>query len=67
MEGAREQQLLEAAERGDLKAVKALVDDIVNINCADRSGWTPIIHAAFGHHLGISTIIPINLPICQFL
>jgi len=56
MEGGKEQQLLEAAERGDLKAVKALVDNVANINCADRSGWTPIIHAASGHHLGISIL-----------
>jgi len=51
MEGGKERQLLDAAERGDLKAVESL-STAVNINCADTSGWNPLIHAAFGHHLG---------------
>ena len=56
MEGGKERQLLDAAERGDLKAVESL-STAVNINCADTSGWNPLIHAAFGHHLGTHPII----------
>ena len=48
----QEQRLLEASERGDLTSVKTLAKGVSNINCEDTSKWTPLIHAAFGHHLG---------------
>jgi ankyrin repeat protein len=42
-----EAALLQACEKGDLKAVKDLLDKGVNINARDRDGRQPIIEATY--------------------
>jgi len=55
-EGDQEQKLIEAAGRGDLSAVESLAKGVTNINCEDNRKWTPLIHAAYGHHLGMNKL-----------
>ncbi|MEO8435885.1 MAG: ankyrin repeat domain-containing protein [Pyrinomonadaceae bacterium] len=45
-----EQALLQASEKGDLAAVKALLDKGVNVNARDREGRQPLIEAAYWQH-----------------
>lgn len=45
-----EAALLQACEKGDLKAVKDLLDKGVNINARDRDGRQPIIEATYWQH-----------------
>gem|GEM_PF-1344991 len=41
------EQLLQAAGRGDLAAVNGLLARGAKINCTDENGWTPLIWAAY--------------------
>ena len=45
-----EQALLQASEKGDVAAVKSLVDKGVNVNARDREGRQPLIEAAYWQH-----------------
>ena len=45
-----EQALLQASAKGDLAAVKALLDKGVNVNARDREGRQPLIEAAYWQH-----------------
>lgn len=47
---AAEVELHQAANTGDVKAVRRLVANGVNVNIKDSNGWTPLIVATdFGH------------------
>lgn len=43
--------LIRAAEKGDLKTVRVLLENGADINAADRNGWTALMKAVKGHHL----------------
>ncbi|MDY0008160.1 MAG: ankyrin repeat domain-containing protein [Bdellovibrionales bacterium] len=43
--------LLRAAESGDLRQLRRLIEDGADINAADTQGWTPLMKAARNHHL----------------
>lgn len=43
---APEQRLLRAAELGDPATVAALLAAGTDVDCRDRGGWTPLMHAA---------------------
>jgi ankyrin repeat protein len=45
-----EQALLQACEKGDLGAVRALLDKSVNVNARDKEGREPLIEAAYWQH-----------------
>ncbi|MGD1155651.1 MAG: ankyrin repeat domain-containing protein [Terriglobia bacterium] len=38
--------LMQAAERGDLQAVKTLLASGADVNARDQRGWTPLMHAS---------------------
>ena len=42
--------LLEAAEKGDLQQVRALLDGGIDVNLRDRAGWTPLYKAVLHSH-----------------
>ncbi|KAH9123291.1 hypothetical protein AeMF1_005673, partial [Aphanomyces euteiches] len=52
-EASKEEQLIQAAESGDLKSVRALVANDANVMCADTHGETPLHKASRYGHLGI--------------
>jgi ankyrin repeat protein len=43
--------LIRAAEKGDLKTVRTLLENGADINAADKNGWTALMKAVKGHHL----------------
>jgi uncharacterized protein len=51
------QALIEAAKRGDLKQVQALLDKSVDVSVKDKSGWTALMHAAFKDHFDIVQLL----------
>ncbi len=44
---------IEAADRGDVKAVNSYINKGVNINCRDANGGTPLFYAANNSHLEV--------------
>jgi len=52
-----EQALLQASEKGDLAAVKALLDKGVNVNARDRDGRQPLIEAAYWQHPAVVKLL----------
>ncbi len=51
-------QLVAAARRGDLIAVRKAIVSSVNLNRADSQGWTPLFHAAHrGHEDAVKILI----------
>jgi len=52
-----EAALLQACEKGDLKAAKDLLDKGVNINARDRDGRQPIIEASYWQHADIVRLL----------
>jgi ankyrin repeat protein len=43
--------LIRAAEAGDLKCIRSLLEDGADINAADKNGWTALMKAVKNHHL----------------
>ncbi|MFN7114827.1 MAG: ankyrin repeat domain-containing protein [Alphaproteobacteria bacterium] len=43
--------VLRAAETGDLRTLRRLIEDGADINAGDAHGWTPLMKAAKNHHL----------------
>jgi len=43
--------LIRAAEAGDLKLIRTLLEDGADINAADKNGWTALMKAVKNHHL----------------
>lgn len=43
--------LIRAAEKGDVKQLRELLEDGADINAADKNGWTALMRAVKGHHL----------------
>ena len=52
-----EAALLQACEKGDLKAVKDLLDKGVNINARDRDGRQPVIEATYWQHADVVRLL----------
>lgn len=52
-----EQALLQACEKGDLAAVKALLDKGVNVNARDKDGREPVIEATYWQHADIVRLL----------
>ena len=50
--------LIRAAEKGDLKTVRTLLENGADINAADKNGWTALMKAVKGHHLKTPTFMP---------
>lgn len=49
-EGSKEETLLAAARKGDLAAVRRLVESGVAVDCKNRYGITPLYYAAWSGH-----------------
>lgn len=49
--------LLEAAAKGDLKTAKAALDDVAQVNTADKDKWTPLHLAALKGDLPMVTLL----------
>lgn len=43
--------LLRAAESGDARLIRRLLENGADINISDAQGWTPLMKAAKNHHL----------------
>jgi|GEM_PF-2396549 len=43
--------LIRAAEKGDVKTLRQLLENGADINAADKNGWTALMKAVKGHHL----------------
>jgi len=43
--------LIRAAEAGDARQIRRLIEDGANINAADNNGWNALMKAAKNHHL----------------
>jgi len=43
--------VLRAAEAGDVRQLRRLIENGADINAADAQGWTPLMRAAKNHHL----------------
>jgi len=46
-----------AAWSGRMGSVKALIESKANVNCRDKSGWTPLIKAAYRGHLDVVRVL----------
>ncbi|XP_046547141.1 putative ankyrin repeat protein RF_0381 [Haliotis rubra] len=58
VDGDKETILHVACEGGNVEIIKYLLKhDIVNINCQDGKGWTPIMHAAMSGHKGVFDVL----------
>lgn len=55
-----DEQLIEAAARGDVVLVQRLLDKGADVNARPRDGWTPLMSAASGRHWGIGRAYPGN-------
>jgi ankyrin repeat protein len=53
-EEEKEQALLLAAQEGHLETVVSLINNGVNIETADRAGWTPLLKAVYEGHVNVS-------------
>ena len=49
--------LFEAADRGNIEAVKQHIAAGTDVNAKDGGGWTPLHHAAYGGHKEIFEIL----------
>ena len=50
-DGAGATALIRAAETGDTRQIRRLIEDGANINAADGNGWNALMKAAKNHHL----------------
>ena len=48
---------MQACEKGDIKAVRELLDKGVNVNARDRDGRQPIIEATYWQHADIVKLL----------
>ena len=49
--------MLEAAEKGNLSLIEALIGSGVNIECRDENGWTPLLKAVYEGHITVSVFL----------
>lgn len=50
-DGSGATALIRAAEAGDARQIRRLIEDGANINAADAHGWNALMKAAKNHHL----------------